>query len=276
MHQVLPCNALEHKAPMKDFVKKYPKAKTWISPGQYGPFGTCDLTTGKSNMGYKVTGILTDNYNGNDKSNNPIPSWADEFDMATLYVDIPENAGPVSEVAFCHRPTKTLVATDAVVYIPSKVPPIFSTYFDKDVVNDPTFWPRTVLQAIFLPLRQNDKGEYPGYSALQEKLVRAPILRVFADARAPIEVDTWISKISKFDFDRIITSHFASPIAATPQDFASAFSYLPNGENNSNYHKTLPLIACQDWDLLEGLNRVIAENKLGAPATYNYRKDCTR
>ncbi|CAB9509160.1 expressed unknown protein [Seminavis robusta] len=272
-HIVLPCNALEHKAPMKAFIQKYPKAQVWISPGQYGPFGSCGLDTDfdtkktSSTMGYRVDGILGDNM-------AQPPSWAKEFDMAILYVDIPENAGPVSEVAFCHKPTKTLVATDAVVYIPTDAPNIFTTYFDTDTVrDDPTFWPKTVLQAVFLPLRTNNNNNYPGFGAIENRLVRAPILRAFADARAPNAVKDWVAKIAtQFDFDRIITSHFASPIAATPQDFASCFSYLTPIMGNSN--SKLPPIACQDWELLEGLNQVIAENKLGAPATFDYKKDC--
>ena len=38
-HVVLPCNAFEHKAPMQAFVEKYPNAKVWVAPGQYGPLG---------------------------------------------------------------------------------------------------------------------------------------------------------------------------------------------------------------------------------------------
>ena len=58
-HVVLPCNALEHKAPMNAFLTKYPDASVWISPGQYGPFGSCGLTLQEGcNMGYRVDGIL--------------------------------------------------------------------------------------------------------------------------------------------------------------------------------------------------------------------------
>ena len=42
---VLPVNALEHKAPMKQFLAKYPEAKVWVAPGQYGPFGECKTIT---------------------------------------------------------------------------------------------------------------------------------------------------------------------------------------------------------------------------------------
>lgn len=38
-HVVLPCNAFEHKAPIKAFLTKYPNAQVWIAPGQYGPLG---------------------------------------------------------------------------------------------------------------------------------------------------------------------------------------------------------------------------------------------
>ena len=156
-HIVLPCNALEHKSPMKALVKKYPKAHVWVSPGQYGPFGTCGLSiskSDKSNMGYRIDGILAEG--------NPLPPWAKEFDMATLYVNIPQNSGPVSEVAFCHKPSKTLIATDAVVYIPSgEAPPVFSTYFDEATVRDPSFWqcpcskPYSCPSEIILVLKQS-------------------------------------------------------------------------------------------------------------------------
>ena len=97
-----------------------------------------------------------------------------------------------------------------------------------------------------------------------------PNLRAFADARAPTEVKEWIDKITTtFDFDRIITSHFASPIHASPKDFAAAYGYLPNGDLGG-----LPPIACRDWELLEGLNSVIADNNLGAPTVYDYQRGC--
>jgi hypothetical protein len=272
-HIVLPCNALEHKAPMQDFCKRFPTASVWISPGQYGPFGSCGTSMKDKvlSMPYRVDGIL-------GEVNSPPPPWADEFDIATLFVSLPQNAGPVSEVAFLHKPTNTLVATDAVVYIPSgKAPDIFSTYFDDATMNDPTFWPKSVLQAVFLPLRTNndDSTSYPGFEALQNRLVRAPILRAFADARAPTEVQEWIGTISKWKFDRILTSHFSSPIRATPLEFEQAFAYLNDSADDRMLAKSqLPPIACQDWELLEGLNQVIAKNKLGAPATFDYKSDC--
>ena len=279
-HIVLPCNALEHKAPMKAFVQRYPEASVWISPGQYGPFGSCGQTQkDPMTMGYRVDGVL-----GSPEMALEPPPWANEFDMATLYLDLPKNAGPVSEVAFCHRPTKTLIATDAVVYIPNTDTArldLFETYFAPKVVqDDPTFWPRTVLQAVFLPLRtdQDNPMRYPGYEAIRERLIRAPILRAFVDARAPIQVQEWTNQIAQWDFDRILTSHFASPIWATPREFVQAFAYLSSSSeshsDDDDNRSTLPPIACQDWELLQNLNTVISDYNLGEPAIFDYQRGC--
>jgi Domain of unknown function (DUF4336) len=267
-HVVLPCNAFEHKAPMQAFLKKYPNAKVWIAPGQFGPLGSCGRSLNDPwNMGYRVDGIL-----GTD-----IPPWANEFDIATLYVELPKNAGPVSEVAFCHRPTKTLVATDAVIYVPKEpAPAIFSTYFDSTVVNDRTFWARSVLQAIFLPLRMDQDGNYPGYDAVKDRLIRAPILRALVDARAPEAVRKWIDQQTdgQWDFDRIITSHFASPIAATPADLRAAFEYLFS-DDLKLLDANLPSIACRDWELLNGINQVVGQANAGAPVVFDFTRGCS-
>jgi hypothetical protein len=200
---------------MAAFLQKYPKASVWIAPGQYGPYGSCggvtmtklddddnnnnDDDNEPCNMGYRVDGILYDPpttsllpVSSSSSSLQPQPQpqqpqspWMDEFDYTTLYVNLPKSAGPVSEVAFVHRPTKILIVTDAVVYIPDRAPSILETYFDPDVVqNDVTFWPKTVLQAVFLPLRvvEEEKEEddtttttehqrqyFPGYDAIANR-----------------------------------------------------------------------------------------------------------
>jgi len=271
-HVVLPCVALEHKAPLKAFTKRYPSASVWIAPGQYGPFGECGRQAASARMGYRVDGVFPI---GAPKPTDPKPPWADEIDTRTLYVDLPENAGPVAETAFLHRPTSTLITSDSVVFVPEAPPPIFSTYFSAPQVADPDFWAKSVIQAVFLPLRENGGADrripterWPGYGAVQGRLLRAPILRAFADSRAPDEVREWVTSISSdWDFDRVLTAHFASPVKATPQEYAAAFTYLD---------RPLPDIECQDWKLLDGLNDLIETNKLGAPvkAGFDFKAGC--
>ncbi len=301
---VLPVNALEHKAAMKQFVEKYPKAKVWIAPGQYGPFGECGaikagMTSGQieqvvkdasKTMGYRVDGVLPIGSLSQDSAEsimpkNLRPSWINDgqFSAETLYVELPENAGPVSETAFHHKASDTLFVTDAVICVPSStdfpLQPIFETYFDEENLADPTFWPRTVLQAVFLPLNAESDSSgapyYPGYEALANRLVRAPILRAFADARSPNEVRSWVDNIvQNSKFDRIITAHFASPINASPSLFADAFEHLNPNATPESLSSALPPITCQDWSTLDSLNSFIGDNKLGAPVVYNYKTGC--
>lgn len=312
---VLPTNALEHKAAMKQFLAKYPNAEVWISPGQYANFGECGIVTEDMNeeqvsaivkkasktMGYRVDGIFPVRAEPGSqpkarepKPKNMFPSWMDdEFEAAVLCVELPKNAGPTSEVAFVHKPTKTLCVTDAVICVPSvstaaagstaptfPLQPIFATYkdFDEATLSDPTFWARTVLQAVFLPLRaessESGLAVYPGYEALTNRLVRAPILRAFADARAPDAIREWVNEISSLQkFDRIIAAHFASPINAGPDQFTKAFSHLEQGASSEELSSALP-IACQDWSTLDSLNSFISDNQLGAPVVYDFKRGC--
>lgn len=60
-------------------------------------------------MGYHVDGVFPV---GAPIPSSPLPPWADELDFRTLYVDLEENAGPVSETAFLHRGSRTLITTD--------------------------------------------------------------------------------------------------------------------------------------------------------------------
>ena len=103
---------------------------------------------------------------------------------------------------------------------------------------------------------------------MRGRLLRAPILRAFADARAPAEVREWVRSISsEWDFDRVLAAHFASPVRATPADFAAAFAYLDGPQADEK-------IVCADWALLDGLNELIDTNKLGAPVKFDFKAGC--
>lgn len=86
--------------------------------------------------------------------------------------------------------------------------------------------------------------------ALSDRLIRAPILRAAVDARAPNAVREWIQQQTDgtWQYDRILTSHFASPVEATPAQVKACFEYLLGGDNVANLQasKSLPPIACQD------------------------------
>ncbi len=252
-HLVLPVTALEHKAFFGPFQSQFPQASVWAAPGQYGPFGTLGFSPETSTLPFRVDGVLP--RTNRDKQ----PPWASEIDTKTFYVDLPGNAGPVSEAAFFHKDSKTLFVTDAVSWIPrlDRAPDIFRTSFPDKVYDDDDFWPKSVLQAVFLSLRK-DQGRWPGYDAITDKVVRAPILAAFADIRAPSETLAWIDDVCRWPFERVVTSHFASPFAASPSEVRRAFGQNPNN------------IDARDWKQLDDLNKVIVDNDLGAVIKGDY------
>lgn len=54
----------------------------------------------------------------------------------------------------------------------------------------------------------------------------APILQKLILNRKPREVLEWADRVASWDFKRIIPCHLANDIAASPQDFRSAFAFL--------------------------------------------------
>ena len=81
--------------------------------GQYGPFGT---------LGFSPENV-PDPTISKSTACCPAPQtisspWSSEIETKTFYVDLPGNAGPVSEAAFFHKDSKTLFVTDAVSWIP--------------------------------------------------------------------------------------------------------------------------------------------------------------
>ncbi|KAJ8599810.1 hypothetical protein CTAYLR_004004 [Chrysophaeum taylorii] len=247
-HIVLPVNALEHKAFAGVFARRFPEALVWVAPGQYGPFGTLP-----KKMPYPVAGVL------GEPSQTQNPLWPPDLQVKVFFVDLPQNAGPACEVALLHSPTSTLVVTDAVSWIPRTPPSIFASLFGRELETDLDFWPKSVLQAVFLKLRKEGDA-WPAYDKITNRLVRAPILRAFSDARAPEETRAWVDDIARtWDFDRILTSHFSSPIAATPAEFRDAFSRLDDGPGDP---RKIPVLDDSDWQPLDDLNDIIDNNNL--------------
>lgn len=102
-HIVLPVTAVEHKVYMRPFVSHFPKAKVYVAPGQYS--FPLDLP-----LGFRVDGVLTNDFKA---------PFRDEVDFLGWFYK--PFAGSISEVAFFHKASGTLLVTDAVIYIDDRV-----------------------------------------------------------------------------------------------------------------------------------------------------------
>jgi hypothetical protein len=87
-------------------------------------------------------------------------------------------------------------------------------------------------------------------------LLVAPVLQLLILNRAPKETLNWAYQVATWQFQRVISCHFESPVTATPQQFLQAFAFVESG------HKLSPLPTTQampeaEVKLLRGLDRLL-------------------
>jgi hypothetical protein len=113
-HIILPTvSGLEHKALVGPFARKFPQAQVWVIPQQW----SFPLNLPLSWLGFPAqrTKVLP-----TDSSKTP---FGDEFDYEILPA-ISLGLGKFSEVAFFHRPSRSLLVTDTLLSIPETPPEI--------------------------------------------------------------------------------------------------------------------------------------------------------
>ena len=210
---VLPVTAVEHKVYMGSFVAQFPKAKVYVAPGQFS--WPLDLP-----LGFRVDGILTD-------ENKAMMPFIGEIDYTGWFFR--PFTGSISEVAFFHKKSKTLLVTDAVIWIDDSPPEILKQKGVK-----PELWKKMALQACFLGPPNLDTFE-----EIKQKLIVSPVIRILVVSRAKKEVGEWIARVCQWKFERIIPAHFSAPIKAGPKDLRDAYSFLDEEEGGKEGGKVL-------------------------------------
>lgn len=100
------------------------------------------------------------------------------------------------------------------------------------------------------------------------RLFVAPILQTLILNRAPRETLAWAEKVASWDFQRIVPCHFDSPIAAKPQQFRQAFSFLekhPSVSAGLFASSTYPLPE-EDFKYLKEINEGLCKRGIVPPA----------
>ncbi|KAF8042136.1 hypothetical protein BT93_A0673 [Corymbia citriodora subsp. variegata] len=235
---VLPTFAYEHKIFVGPFSRKFPKARVWVAPRQW---------SWPLNLPLEFFGIFRAKTLKDEDLSTP---WADEIEQKVL--SSPEvGIGPYVEVAFYHKRTRTLLITDAVIFVPKKPPECISKESllasaknglavkilskGKEVPEEPVVdnnmnrqkgWERMVLQILFLG-PSNLLEPNASFSQMSQKLIVSPIVKTLVFSKVPEKVRDWIDSIARdWRFKRIIPAHFAAPINASRSDFLAAFAFL--------------------------------------------------
>ncbi|OIP77544.1 MAG: hypothetical protein AUK48_03880 [Oscillatoriales cyanobacterium CG2_30_44_21] len=86
----------------------------------------------------------------------------------------------------------------------------------------------------------------------------APILQTLILNRDPQAVIAWADKVASWDFVRIVPCHFDNAIAATPQEFRQAFSFLeksPQSPPSANLPE-------EDFEVLRQINSILQGSRI--------------
>ncbi|XP_073004838.1 uncharacterized protein [Typha latifolia] len=196
---VLPTFAYEHKIFVGPFSRKFPKAKIWVAPRQW---------SWPINLPLEFFGIFRAKALGDEDDSTP---WADEIEQKVL--SSPEvGIGPYVEVAFYHKRSRTLLVTDAVIFVPRQPPDCISKESllasaknglavkllskGKQVVEEPVVdnkfnrqkgWERMVLQILFLG-PSNLLEPNASFAQMSQKLIVSPIVKTLVFSKVPEKV----------------------------------------------------------------------------------------
>uniref|UniRef100_A0A0E0HGU6 Uncharacterized protein n=1 Tax=Oryza nivara TaxID=4536 RepID=A0A0E0HGU6_ORYNI len=237
-HIVLPTFAYEHKVFFGPFTRKFPRAQIWVAPRQW---------SWPINLPLEFFGIFRAKPLQDEDDDTP---WAGEIEQKML--SSPEvGIGPYVEVAFYHKPSRTLLVTDAVIFVPRQPPECISKESllasaknglavkilskGKEVPDEPVVdnklnrqkgWERMVLQILFLG-PSNLLEPNASFAQMSQKLIVSPIVKTLVFSKVPEKVRDWVDRIAAdWPFRRIIPAHFAAPINASRSDFLAAFAFL--------------------------------------------------
>ena len=119
------------------------------------------------------------------------------------------------------------------------------------------------------PFRWKDSWQQ-SFDALRGggRLFVAPILQTLILNQAPRQVINWANKVASWDFQRIISCHFDSPVNASGYQFRQAFSFLENKPPVSKYlfgTKTQPLPK-EDFEFIKEIEEKLLKQGIATPA----------
>ncbi len=82
------------------------------------------------------------------------------------------------------------------------------------------------------PFQWDDNWKVSFERLNKQQLSVAPILQGVIFNRSPLEVLTWVDRVSTWGFNRIISAHFTAPISAQSRQFREAFDCLRHPDYN--------------------------------------------
>ncbi|KAI8465795.1 MAG: hypothetical protein J3K34DRAFT_525046 [Monoraphidium minutum] len=240
---VLPTFAYEHKVFVGPFSRRFPQAKVYTAPFQWSyPL----------NLPLQFFGIFPE---GEVREGEDAP-WGDEIEHRVF---LPPSIGVgdyvrFSEVAFFHKASRSLLVTDAVVYVPDDAPDVIAprallynardgllqrsiaggksreevaaiarTGYPEDTVENRRLgWQRMCLLVLYF--NPSDLlTPQASFDAISNRLLVGPVVQTLVYSKVPRSVCDWVDRICEWRFDKVIPCHMVAPVKAGPAEFKAAF-----------------------------------------------------
>lgn len=97
------------------------------------------------------------------------------------------------------------------------------------------------------------------------RLLVAPVLQALIFSRGPRAVIDWADQVSTWPFERIISCHMESPIAAGPSEFRSAFTFLEHQPAPDLVNQSRQPLPEEDFKLLRQLETALVKGRITPP-----------
>jgi len=253
-YAVLSTTMYEHKIFAGPFQRAFKGCALWVAPGQF----SFPLDLPNEFFGIFPAGVLGD-------AKDP-PPWEDEIESELLTLPaLGYGFYRYNECAFYHKASRSILITDAAVYVGERAPEVIEQRDLESLGSDECFtikllkfgnyrggrniaspqipasqrqkriingWQRMVLFSLFIaPDAKNILNPGTSFRGLANKFVVSPIVYMVVFQFYRAEVATWARKVSKWNAKRVVASHFPIPDSASGKDLLNAFKWAetPNG-----------------------------------------------
>ncbi len=288
-------SGIEHKVFVGPFARKFPKAEVYVSPHQWSfpfnlPLSWLGLPWGRTHIlpddvqrspfaeqfDYAILGSIELGL-GQFAEVAMVDKRSQTLMVTDTIVAIPEKPPAILQIdpyplLFHARDSaaEPIIDTEANRIRGWQRTSLFLFYFRPQVLETVPFL-EAIADIFKAPERSRKaffglfpfKWRYDWYQSFEKlhghgRIFVAPILQTLILNRDPQGVIAWADKVASWDFQRIIPCHFDNAIAATPNDFRQAFSFL---EKNSQFPTTNNLPE-EDFEILKQINQLLQGNRI--------------
>ena len=271
---VLGTTMYEHKIFVPAFARAHKNAKVFVVPGQFSfPVQLPNPLLGISNAKELLD------------SSNPPSEWLNEIEYELLGTfNLFWSQYRYCEGTFFHKKSKTLLVTDAAVYVDGENPPDIipkeelrdlgseesftikllrglnfkggrDVERENDVSDEINGWRRMTLFSLFIaPDAKNIINPATSFNAMKNRFVVSPIVYVIVFQFFRKEIREWKKKCQRrfIGANKVVASHFPVPKTARAKDFYSAFKFADSDSEVPSYFND-PL----DLDSLKLVQKVL-------------------